>query len=307
MSNLNPIIVLDRVISEYRSYLQSEFRAKDQHGATHPEFAYLHQCKAISHLPGSQPSPVVVTTGTGSGKTEAFLLPVIQNAIEDSVRYKKPGLTAILVYPMNALSNDQALRIQEYLGDSGFAGAVDIGPYDRGTKEADRQEMRRNAPHILLTNYMMLEYLLVRPADRDGIFGNHRCRFLVLDEVHTYRGTLGSNIALLVRRLRTHLAEARQDWNTEVTEEEHKKRFPALVPVGTSATIKSISEEGRSRDEVLRLRDEAVQDFFGKLTGEVPSTIRVYGEEIESIQVPPEAADPAQALVAEHSNFHGDR
>src|ERR1019366_9470676 len=93
MSNLNPIIVLDRVISEYRSYLQSEFRAKDQHGATHPEFAYLHQSKAISHLLGAQASPVVVTTGTGSGKTEAFLLPVIQNAIEDSVRYKKPGLT----------------------------------------------------------------------------------------------------------------------------------------------------------------------------------------------------------------------
>ena len=359
MSNLNPIIVLDRVISEYRSYLQSEFRAKDpalraalereldqplflaqepffqahrpfksgakwrdlpidvklarvmeerakKHGATQPEFAYLHQSKAISHLLGAQASPVVVTTGTGSGKTEAFLLPVIQNAIEDSVRYKKPGLTAILVYPMNALSNDQALRIQEYLGDSGFAGAVDIRQYDRGTKEADRQEMRRNPPHILLTNYMMLEYLLVRPADRDGIFANHRCRFLVLDEVHTYRGTLGSNIALLVRRLRTHLAEARQDWNTEVTEEEHKKRFPSLIPVGTSATIKSISEEGRSRDEVLRLRDEAVQDFFGKLTGEVPSTIRVYGEEIESIQVPPEAAYPAKVLVAEHSSFHGD-
>jgi ATP-dependent helicase YprA (DUF1998 family) len=207
MSNLNPIIVLDRVISEYRSYLQSEFRAKDpalraalereldqplflaqepffqahrpfksgakwrdlpidvklarvmeerakKHGATQPEFAYLHQSKAISHLLGAQASPVVVTTGTGSGKTEAFLLPVIQNAIEDSVRYKKPGLTAILVYPMNALSNDQALRIQEYLGDSGFAGAVDIRQYDRGTKEADRQEMRRNPPHILLTNYI---------------------------------------------------------------------------------------------------------------------------------------------------------
>ena len=88
--------------------------------------------------------------------------------------------------------------------------------------------MRRNPPHILLTNYMMLEYLLVRPADREGIFANHRCRFLVLDEVHTYRGILGSNIALLVRRLKTHLARARQDWRVEVSADEHPRRFPCL-------------------------------------------------------------------------------
>jgi ATP-dependent helicase YprA (DUF1998 family) len=64
---------------------------------------------------------------------------------------------------------------------------------------------------------MMLEYLLVRPADREDIFANHRCRFLVLDEVHTYRGTLGSHIALLVRRLQTYLARARQDWQPDVS------------------------------------------------------------------------------------------
>src|SRR5208283_3099505 len=143
----------------------------------------------------------------------------IQNAFEDATRYQsKPGLTAILLYPMNALANDQKQRIEDYLSASGLAGAIRVKQYDRGTSQQEREAMRRNPPHILLTNYMMLEYLLVRPADRDGIFANHRCRFLVLDEVHTYRGTLGSNIAFLIRRLRSHLQRARQDWNPEPSE-----------------------------------------------------------------------------------------
>ena len=117
--------------------------------------------------------------------------------------------------------------------------------------------MRRNPPHILLTNYMMLEYLLVRPADRDDIFANHRCRFLVLDEVHTYRGTLGSNIALLVRRLKAHLQQARQDWHAQVPEQEIDRRFPTIIPVGTSATIKTVgrgSDAGRGDPAARRGR-----------------------------------------------------
>ena len=229
---------------------------------------------------------------TVSGKTEAFLLPVIQNAIEDASRYRKPGLTAILVYPMNALANDQLQRIEDYLQGSGFSGTVTVAKYDRGTPQADRNALRQNPPHILLTNYMMLEYLLVRPADREGIFANHRCRFLVLDEVHTYRGALGANIALLVRRLKAHLGEATQDWRAEVDAEERPKRYPELIPVGTSATIKSVTVEDIPRDEALRLRDQAVQEFFSKLTGAEPDTIQVYGEEIEEIRTPDDAAYP---------------
>lgn len=255
--------------------------------------AYLHQSESINHLLGDKASSLVVTTGTGSGKTESFLVPVIQNAIEDAVRFKQSGLTAILVYPMNALANDQLQRIEEYLKNSKWAGAIKVAKYDRSTKQAEREALRREPPHLLLTNYMMLEYLLVRPSDREAMFANHRCRFLVLDEVHTYRGTLGSNIALLVRRLNAHLQQAVQDWNLQPAEQNQSKRYPKLLPIGTSATIKSIADDSLPHSERVRLRDAAVQDFFGKLTGAVPSTIRVVGEELEEIQTPREAVYPA--------------
>src|SRR5262249_28716888 len=164
-------------------------------------------------------------------------------------------------------------------------------------------EMRANPPHILLTNYMMLEYLLVRPADREDIFANHRCRYLVLDEVHTYRGTLGSNIALLVRRLRVHLARARQDWKPNVPADDQARRFPSLIPVGTSATIKSLAEENRPREEVIKLRDEAVQEFFGTLAGVERASIRVFGEELQDIPIPGEARYPAQPGSCDHESL----
>lgn len=335
-NNIHPIKILDKVISEYRDYLLTEFRAKDpqlkqaleqaidqpkflaqatfyqahrpfksgkawqelpldrrlaqvMENRSNNQYAYLHQSQAIIHLLGENPSPLVVTTGTGSGKTETFLLPVIQNAIADAITYKKSGLTAILVYPMNALANDQLKRIEDYLSESGWAGAISIAKYDRSTKQKERELLRQNPPHILLTNYMMLEYLLVRPADRDNIFANHRCRFLVLDEVHTYRGTLGSNIALLIRRLKAHLQMAKQDYRTD---ENLKLRYPQLIPIGTSATIKNINDETLNPSEQLRLRDEAIQDYFSKITGAEPNTIRVITEELEEINIPPQAAYP---------------
>jgi hypothetical protein len=256
--------------------------------------AYLHQSDAIGHLLDPAATPLVVTTGTGSGKTECFLLPVIQNAIADAVRFSRPGLTALLVYPMNALANDQEERIRQYLEASGH-GHVRVARYDRTTRQEDRESLRRSPPHILLTNYVMLEYLLVRPADREAIFANHRCRFVVLDEVHSYRGSLGANIALLYRRLVAHLRRALQDW--EPGDPTDRTRHPSLVAIGTSATIKSIDETGKSPDDVARLRDEAVREFFSKLTGVEKATIRVLGETIADLEVPKEARWPAEPVA----------
>ncbi|BDU73133.1 DEAD/DEAH box helicase [Mesoterricola silvestris] len=334
---LNPITVVDQVLEEYRSYLSTEFQARDpqlrasleaalnEAGflAQEPFFqahrafrsgekwrdlgldaklaqvmeersgsptAYLHQSESLIHLLGSEAGPLVVTTGTGSGKTECFLLPVIQNAIEDSARFNQSGLTAILVYPMNALANDQEERIRQYLEESGHTH-VKVARYDRSTKDEERQKLRQHPPHILLTNYMMLEYLLVRPADRDALFANHRCRFVVLDEVHTYRGSLGANIALLFRRLLAHLRKARQDWAAD--DRSDRRRFPEVLPVATSATIKSVDETGRTAEEVQRLRDEAVREFLGKLTGIPEARFKVVGEQICDLLTPLEAQWPA--------------
>jgi replicative superfamily II helicase len=255
------------------------------------EYAYAHQSGAIDQLLADQPRPVVVTTGTGSGKTEAFLLPVLHNALMDARSFDgKPGLTAILVYPMNALANDQRERIESYLTEAGLAGAVRVEQYDRSATAEQRQKMRERPPHILLTNYMMLEYLLVRPADRDAIFANHRCRFVVLDEVHTYRGSLGANIALLVRRLKAHLAAARQDWETAPKPELRLRRFPPVVLVGTSATIKGVKESADPAAAKAE-RDKAVQDFFARLVGIAdPATAQVFGEELQEQTIPADAA-----------------
>ena len=335
--SIHPIFVVDRVIEEYKSHVLTEFRARDsklrdelslaleergflsqepffqayrpfQEGMPWRELgldpklcdvmerntghtkAFLHQSQAIAYLLGSAAGNLAVTTGTGSGKTECFLLPVLQNAIDDAIHTKnRPGLTAILIYPMNALANDQEDRIQRYLERSGHS-YLRVGRYDRSTSEEKRAEMRKEPPHLLLTNYMMLEYLLVRPADREAIFRNHRCRFLVLDEVHSYRGALGTNIALLFRRLRAHLGEA-------VSKDGGAYREPLVV--GTSATIKGLDEVHRPAEEVKRLREEAVREFLGTLTGHARDSFLVLGEEMKPLSLPLEARVPEQPVDVE--------
>ena len=122
--------------------------------------------------------------------------------------------------------------------------------YDRTTTQKDRERLRRNPPHILLTNYM-LEYLLVRPSDREAIFANHRCRFVVLDEVHTYRGALGANIALLFRRLRVHLEDARQDWRADDRTLSQQARDHPAIALALQANVGKGGHGARRPVEVI--------------------------------------------------------
>ena len=182
---------------------------------------YSHQIASLRLIQAEE--NVVVASGTGSGKTECFLLPIL----DDAARNPGPGVRAILVYPMNALANDQLSRLRELL-----AGLPDItfGRYTGDTPETvddarpealaqvlrpnerfTRVEIRESPPHILLTNFAMLEYLLLRPKD-DALFRNQRLRFIVLDEAHSYTGAQGIDVALLMRRLKHAFARNRQQF-----------------------------------------------------------------------------------------------
>lgn len=192
---------------------------------------YLHQEQAIRKARAGR--NLVVATGTGSGKTESFLLPIL-NELEEQHRRGElgPGVRALLLYPMNALANDQLKRLRELLSGSPH---ITFGRYTGETKDSDRQaldsyhrlhgqrdplpnelisreQMRRRPPHLLLTNYAMLEYLLLRPADLDLFEGEHagHWRFVALDEAHVYDGAKAAELAMLLRRLRDRVAPGRR-------------------------------------------------------------------------------------------------
>ena len=161
-------------------------------------------------IPG--PKPTLVTTGTGSGKTEAFLYPILDHVMRAKAAGQS-GVKALILYPMNALANDQARRIAELITGvpqlAGIRAALYTG--QQGTESSvvtrdslitKREAIRANPPDILLTNYKMLDQLLLRRADR-GLWEESAAslRFLVLDEFHTYDGAQGTDVAMLLRRL----------------------------------------------------------------------------------------------------------
>ena len=193
---------------------------------------YVHQEQALRKAAAGR--NLVVATGTGSGKTESFLLPVLSAlTAEHAAGTLGPGVRALLLYPMNALANDQLRRLRRLLAD---APQVTFGRYTGDTPERaaegaslyeslvpgeprlpnellSRQEMRDNPPHLLLTNYAMLEYLLLRPADMELFEGKHggHWRFVVLDEAHVYDGAKAEEVGMLLRRLRERVGRGQHD------------------------------------------------------------------------------------------------
>ena len=231
---------------------------------------------------------MVVATGTASGKTESFLYPILFELYRQHLNgeLEKPGVRAMILYPMNALANDQRERlgtIRRQLSEAGSGFEPTFGQYigqtpdnakDRSrhaeARAGDRMpgelvfrdEMRQSPPHILLTNYSMLEYLLIRPDDSplfDAGRGAH-WQFIVLDEAHQYRGARGMEMGMLIRRLKQRLRDGgRQD---------------PFRCIATSATI--TSSQG---DEDRR----AVAEFAAELFGEPFSTRGiVFGESLRS-------------------------
>lgn len=189
---------------------------------------YRHQADALRKISGG--ANAVVSTGTGSGKTESFLLPILRDLVAQSVAGQLgAGVRAMLIYPMNALANDQMERLRELLRDY---PSITFGSYTGQTEEEYtkaltgyrslnegrdpipnelicRQQMKAAPPHILITNYAMLEYLMVRPDD-DVFFQPHHTKnwkYIVLDEAHVYKGSTGIEVSMLLRRLKARLGK----------------------------------------------------------------------------------------------------
>ncbi|NLJ81145.1 MAG: DEAD/DEAH box helicase [Firmicutes bacterium] len=205
---------------------------------------YIHQEIAIRKLIQDNRN-IIVSTGTGSGKTETFLLPILNYLFRQKEKGRlDPGVRALLLYPMNALANDQLKRLRKLLRNY---PEITFGSYTGETEHYEnraeekfkkinhkeeilpnellsREKMQQAPPHILLSNYAMLEYLLLRPDDNVFFDGKHarEWRFLVIDEAHTYSGAKGIEMAMLLRRLKDRVV---------------KSKPGALQCIGTSATL----------------------------------------------------------------------
>ena len=212
------------------------FRADGQ-----PLSLYKHQEQAIALA--AEGESFVVTTGTGSGKSLCFFIPIVSHVLAARRTNAQRRTQAVVVYPMNALANSQMEELSKFIDQVPGDRPITFARY---TGQEDRDERRRVAddpPDILLTNFMMLELLMTRQEELDRrVIGNCAgLRFLVLDEFHTYRGRQGADVALLVRRVRERLQPEK------------------LLCIGTSATMAS---EGSLED-----KSQVVAGVASKLFG----------------------------------------
>lgn len=226
---------------------------------------YKHQYQSFQRLTSKDnhsPQPTLLTTGTGSGKTECFLFPLLDYCYQWRQNHEHAeGVKAIILYPMNALASDQAKRLAEAIyQDKRLRGKVTAGlfigegknrekkyPVAMGEHNIieDRDQILETPPDIILTNFKMLDYALMKHNYAKLWYYNFKdkemLKFLVLDELHTYDGAQGTDVANLIRRLKLKLdLQAGQ-----------------LCPVGTSATI------GSGKDSKVLLRKYA-SDVFGE-------------------------------------------
>jgi len=202
---------------------------------------YRHQVEAMEM--GVAGRDFIVTSGTGSGKSLTYIGTIFNHLLANP---DARGVTAVVVYPMNALINSQYDEFNRYKNNyeeiTGQQFPITFDRYTGQEKEDDRQRMRETPPQILMTNYMMLELLLTRIRERsirDGIY--QHLKFLVFDELHTYRGRQGADVAMLTRRIQARCIN------------------PVLC-VGTSATMVSVGTRTEQRAEVVKVASK----IFGK-------------------------------------------
>jgi ATP-dependent helicase YprA (DUF1998 family) len=210
----------------------------------------------------------VLTTGTGSGKSLAYIIPIVDFVLKNG---SGKGVQAIIVYPMNALANSQRGELEKFinLGFPDKKGPVTFARYTGQESDEEKNQIMANPPDILLTNYVMLELILTRPDERKTLVNAAQgLRFLVLDELHTYRGRQGADVAMLVRRVRNTLNATN------------------LQCVGTSATL---SSAGGFEDQ-----QKDVAAVASKLFGDTVLPENIIGETLRRSTAEMDFSDPVQ-------------
>ena len=293
---------------------------------------YSHQERAIRAI--SEGRTTLVSTGTGSGKTECFLYPIISRCLTLRDEEVPPGISAVIVYPMNALAEDQLMRLRGVLAGTGIPFGIYVGKTPEretdvvgvrlraGSSRADyearlgrarregsgesvypgeevcsREVMRTpgGQPRILLTNVKQLELLLTRQQDIE-LFTGARLDYLVFDEAHTFTGALGSETACLIRRLRAFCGA---DVDTRAQRDPNGAGRARRVPSGTHTTCVATSATIVDRQD-----PQAAKHFASRFFGVAPEEVVTVGEDYEAEvwaaaprSVPPAPAeDPADIL-----------
>ena len=239
-------------------------KGKDQTPTGLPLRLHKHQADAVRTARDG--SSYVLTTGTGSGKSLAYIIPIVDYVVR---RGSGRGIQAIVVYPMNALANSQEGELRKFLqlGYPNGKGPVSFARYTGQESEEQKQRIVAEPPDILLTNYVMLELILTRPQEIGLVNAAKGLRFLVFDELHTYRGRQGADVAMLIRRTRDAL------------------EAPNLQCVGTSATVAGAGSLDEQRAQVARVAS--------MLFGAPVQPDHVIGETLRRATPARDAADPA--------------
>ena len=244
------------------------FRLKSADAPDKPLRLHRHQAEAIEAARSSD--NYVLTTGTGSGKSLAYIIPIVDHVLR---RGSGRGIQALVVYPMNALANSQYSELEKFLC-RGFPEGQPPVTFQRYTGQEsmeDREAIIAHPPDILLTNYVMLELLLTRPQEKRIVQAARGLQFLVLDELHTYRGRQGADVALLVRRVRDACAS------------------PHLQCVGTSATL--------AGSGTFAQQQQQIGEVASRLFGATVKPERIIGETLRRATPERDRQDPA--FVAE--------
>lgn len=220
---------------------------------------YYHQEQAFRCALRNE--PYVVTTGTGSGKSLSYVVPIINDLLQNP---QLKGIRAILVYPMNALINSQEEEINKFLAKykekSGKDSHIRVARYTGQESLSQKSDIQNNPPHILLTNYVMLELMLSR-VHEEKFIKSPILKYLVLDELHTYRGRQGADVAMVIRKLR------------QISNNAKKGNNIPLMCIGTSATM---STEGDRTN-----RKTTVAQVASKLFGVEVSPTNIIDETLE--------------------------